>query len=102
MQEEEDRLKDKVNLNVDKQKKGQTKGQRAPEERETDVWGDASKERAFDTDVEGFDNIQKERRWGDGIRGKATGRRATEEQREAKTHKMVQDNRRTDMGQVDG
>ena len=40
--------------------------------------GDATKEKAFENDVEGFDNIQKEggRK---GRRGTAAGRRVTEE-----------------------
>lgn len=39
------------------------------------------RERAFETDVESFDNMHKERGRRDGIRDKATGRRVTEEYR---------------------
>lgn len=47
-------------------------------ERGTNIWRDATKERAFENDVESFDNIQKER-GREGRRGTATGRRVTEE-----------------------
>lgn len=77
----EDRLKDQRKGRAKRkemERKIKTGGRRVPVEGRTIVWGDATEERAFENDVEGFDNIQK---GGEGRRagGRATGTRGTEE-----------------------
>lgn len=65
------KIKGKGQNKCKKNRKEKQKGReflRRERERDTDKSGHASKERAFETDVESFDNLQKERgrRWNKG------------------------------------